>query len=185
MNDLTFRAVDKFPEPAYSTLLRKAFADYEPSELLTEVSNEEAAARSATRGAALNAADDGALRIGAFRGDALVGWTFAHAEGASHFHMVNSGVAPGERRHGVYSTLARMVIEQARSRGCVAILSRHATNNNAVIVAKLKLGFFVSGFEYSEVYGPLVRLTFLLGDRRRTLHRIRSSPIRRADPSGA
>lgn len=181
MDDLTFRIVDKFPEPAYSTLVREAFADYEPSQLLTEVSNEEAAARSATP----SAADDGALRIGAFRGDALVGWTFAHAEGASHFHMVNSGVAPGERRHGVYSTLARMVIEQARSRGCVAILSRHAANNNAVIVAKLKLGFFVSGFEYSEVYGPLVRLTFLLGERRRTLHRIRSSPIRRADPTGA
>ena len=135
--------------------------------------------------ATASAAEDGMLRIGAFRGDALVGWTFAHTEGASHFHLVNSGVAPAERRHGVYSTLARMVIENARLRGCVAILSRHAANNNAVIIAKLKLGFFVSGFEYSEVYGPLVRLTFLLGERRRTLHRIRSSPIRSADPTGA
>ena len=181
MNDLSYRVVAKFPEPAYTTLVREAFADYEPSKLLTEVSVEEAALRSATP----SAAEDGMLRIGAFRGDALVGWTFAHTEGASHFHMVNSGVAPAERRHGVYSTLARMVIENARLRGCVAILSRHAANNNAVIIAKLKLGFFVSGFEYSEVYGPLVRLTFLLGERRRTLHRIRSSPIRSADPTGA
>ena len=189
MNELTFRVVDKFPEPAYSTLVREAFADYETSELLTEISNEEAAVRSATLVAALSpalgAVDDGVLRIGAFRGDALVGWTFARAEGASHFHMVNSGVAPLERRHGVYSKLAQLVIESARSRGCAAILSRHAANNNAVIIAKLKLGFFVSGFEYSEVYGPLVRLTYLLGERRRTLHRTRSSPIRRADPNGA
>ena len=185
MNDLTFRVVDKFPEPAYSMLVREAFADYEPSQLLTEISNEEAAVRSTTLGTALGTPDDGTLRIGAFRGDALVGWTFAHAQGASHFHMVNSGVAPAERRHGVYSKLAQLVIESARSRGCVAILSRHAANNNAVLIAKLKLGFFVSGFEYSEVYGPLVRLTYLLGERRRTLHRTRSSPIRRADPTGA
>ena len=185
MNDLTFRVVDKFPEPAYSMLVREAFADYEPSQLLTEISNEEAAERSATLSTALGTAVSGELRIGAFRGDSLVGWTFAHAQGATHFHMVNSGVAPAQRRHGVYSKLTQLVIESARSRGCVAILSRHAANNNAVIIAKLKLGFFVSGFEYSEVYGPLVRLTYLLGERRRTLHRTRSSPIRRADPTGA
>ena len=181
MNDLNFRVVDKFPEPAYSLLAREAFADYEASSLLTEVLNEEAAVRSGTH----SAADEDALRIGAFRGDALVGWTFARVEGVTHFHMINSGVAPAQRRQGIYSRLAGLVIENARSRGCAAILSRHAANNNAVIVAKLKLGFFVSGFEYSEVYGPLVRLTFLLGERRRTLHRIRSSPIRRADSPGA
>ena len=181
MNELSFRVVDTFPEPAFASLAREAFADYEPSALLTEVLTEEAAARSGTP----SAADDGALRIGAFRGDSLVGWTFAHAEGATHFHMVNSGVAPAQQRQGIYSKLVQLVIESARSRGCVAILSRHAANNNAVIIAKLKLGFFVSGFEYSEVYGPLVRLTFLLGERRRTLHRTRASPICRADPTGA
>ena len=86
-----------------------------------------------------------------------------------------------ERRHGIYSKLVQLVIEHASSRGHAAILSRHAANNNAVIVAKLKLGFFVSGFEYSEVYGPLVRLTFLLGNLRRSLHQTRSTPIRRAE----
>lgn len=178
MNDLVFRVVGKFPEPAFSTLAGEAFSDYEASELLTDVLNGEAAGRSGT----LDAADGGALRIGAFRGDALVGWTFARPEGAQHFHMINSGVAPAERRQGIYSKLVQMTVEHARSHGYVAILSRHAANNNTVIVAKLKLGFFVSGFEYSEVYGPLVRLKFLLGDLRRTLYRTRSSPIRRAEP---
>jgi ribosomal protein S18 acetylase RimI-like enzyme len=181
MNDLVFRVVDKFPEPAFSTLAGEAFADYEASELLTAVLNEEASVRSRTS----SAADEGALRIAAFRGDALVGWTFARPEGKNHFHMINSGVAPAERRQGVYSKLVQLVIEHAKSRGYVAIRSRHAANNNAVIVAKLKLGFFVSGFEYSEVYGPLVRLTFLLGDLRRTLYTARSSPIRRAERDDA
>ena len=176
MNNITFRVVDQFPEPAFSALTEEAFSDYEASELLTDVANEEAAARSGTP----NATDEGVLRIGAFRGDVLVGWTFARPEGASHLYMINSGVTPAERRQGIYSELVRLVLEHAKSRGYVAVLSRHAANNNAVIVAKLKLGFFVSGFEYSEVYGPLVRLTFLITELRRTLYRSRSSPIRRA-----
>ena len=177
MNDLVLRAVDAFPEPAFTALARKAFLDYEQSSLLTDVLNAEATVRPGNP----NAGDEGALRIGAFRGESLLAWTYARGEGA-HFHMINSGVAPAERRHGVYSELVRLVIEHAKSRGYVAIQSRHAPSNNAVIVAKLKLGFFVSGFEYSEVYGPLVRLTFLPGELRSALYRTRSSPIRRTDP---
>ena len=178
MNTTTFRILDKFPEPAYTALLEEAFSDYEESELLADLAREEMAARPETP----EITNDRALRIGAFRGDTLIGWTFASPEGTSLLYMVNSGVAPAERQKGIYSELARMVIEHARLRGYVAILSRHAANNNAVIVAKLKLGFFVSGFEYSEVYGPLVRLTFLLGELRRTLYQKRSTPIRRAKP---
>jgi hypothetical protein len=44
------------------------------------------------------------------------------------------------------------------------------------------VGFHASGFEYSEVYGPLVRLTFLIGKLRRRLYQVRPSPIRRAKP---
>ena len=179
MNHITFRVLDQFPEPAYSALAEEAFSDYEASELLTEVAREEAAARPGTQ----TSVDERALRIGAFRGDTLVGWTFAYPEGASLLYMINSGVAPEERRQGVYTELARLVIQHARSRGYVAILSRHAANNNSVIIAKLKLGFLISGFEYSEVYGPLVRLTFLLGNLRRTLYKTRSTPIRRAKPT--
>jgi ribosomal protein S18 acetylase RimI-like enzyme len=179
MSDLVFRVVEQFPEPAYSALAGEAFSDFEASELLSEVLNEEAAVKSGTPGTVEEGA---ALRIGVFQGDTLVGWTFARPQGAKHLHMINSAVAPAHRRQGVYSKLVQLVIEHARSGGYVAILSRHAANNNAVIVAKLKLGFFVSGFEYSEVYGPLVRLTYLPGELRRTLHRTRSSPIRRADP---
>lgn len=178
MNEITFRVVDQFPEPAYTSLADQAFSDYEESELLSEVAREERAARSVAQ----PFTSAGSLRIGAFRGDDLVGWTYASPEGPSLLYMINSGVAPAERQQGIYSALARMVIEHARARGYVAILSRHAASNNPVIIAKLKLGFFVSGFEYSEVYGPLVRLTYLLGNQRRKLYEARATPIRRARP---
>lgn len=176
MSTIQYRVLESFPEPAFSVLANDAFSDYAPSSLLTDVLTEEAAAKKWPP-----APETGVLRIAAFLDDALVGWTCARAEGAS-LHMVNSGVAPAARRQGVYSHLVRMVLEHAVAQGHVSVLSRHAANNNAVIIAKLKLGFFVAGFEYSEVYGPLVRLTHLLGGLRRNLHQARSGPIRRQAP---
>jgi ribosomal protein S18 acetylase RimI-like enzyme len=173
MNELTFRIVESFPEPAFAALRREAFDDYEPSQLLTEVVAHEA---TTTLPAATNVV--GAVRIGCFRGDALVGWTYARPSGERQLGMINSGVATTERRAGIYSQLVRMVMEHARAQGYTSITSRHAVNNNAVIIAKLKLGFIVSGFEYAEVYGPLVRLTYLVSEPRRALHEARSRPIR-------
>ena len=174
MNDLAFRTLEKFPEPEFSELSREAFSDYEPSQLLTDVMAKEEMAAFATP--LTDEAD--ALRIGCFRGNALLAWTYARRAQGRQLHMINSGVALAERRNGIYSQLVKMIIEHARVQGYTAIASRHAVHNNPVIIAKLKLGFFVSGFEYSEVHGPLVRLTYLVSELRRTLHRARSRPIR-------
>jgi hypothetical protein len=84
MNELAFRVVDEFPEPAFSALAAEAFSDYEPSELLTAVLDQEATARPN----APSAPSENALRIAVFRGESLVGWTFARPEGANHFHMI-------------------------------------------------------------------------------------------------
>jgi ribosomal protein S18 acetylase RimI-like enzyme len=176
---LEFRHVDAFPEPAYTALAREAFGDYQPSPLLSEVLEAEAPAR-----ARLAAPDAEALRIAVFDGDRLVAWTCARPDGAL-LHMVNAGVARAYRRQGIYSRLVTMTLEHAKARGHVAVLSRHAANNNAVIIAKLALGFVVSGFEYSEVYGPLVRLTYLTGELRARLHHTRAAPIRPADAGDA
>ena len=176
MTTIQYRVLESFPEPAFSELARDAFADHEPSELLADVMAEEAATQQRQPDSVTHA-----LRIGAFRDEVLIGWTYAHAEG-SRLHMVNSGVAPASRRQRVYSQLVQLVLDHAKVHGFVSVLSRHAANNNAVVIAKLKLGFFVSGFEYSEVYGPLVRLSYLTGTLRRKLHQARSSPLRRLDP---
>jgi ribosomal protein S18 acetylase RimI-like enzyme len=176
MPEVLIRELSSFPEPEFSALVRESFSDYEPSAMLADVLAQEAKVRA---GSQRDSAED-ALRLGAFDGSRLVGWTYAKPQGV-HLHMINSGVSPAYRRHALYSRFVRLVIEHARSRQYVAVQSRHATDNNAVLIAKLKLGFFVSGFEYSEVYGPLVRLTFLLGEQRRALHRARATPIRPAE----
>ena len=174
MNNLDFRILEAFPEPEFSLLAREAFSDFGPqSQQLADVLATEAAHRDGS----LKLADPPRLRIGAFRGERLVGWTFAQAEPGPDLCMVNSGVARAERRHGVYTRLVQMTLEHAASRGYRRVTSRHVPSNNAVIIPKLRLGVHVSGFEYSEVYGPLVRLTHLVGAARRALYQARAAPI--------
>ena len=116
------------------------------------------------------------FEVGAFVGDQLVAWSFSKGEG-SQLHMVNSGVLPNLRRRGIYSSLVEATISYAEANGFSKIFSRHVPSNNAVIIPKLRLGFIVSAFEYSEVYGPLVHLTYITGTKRRELYRVRSAPI--------
>ena len=85
-----------------------------------------------------------------------------------------------ERRKGIYSALVQALLVHAASQGYSNVRSRHTATNTAVIVAKLKLGFQISGFEYSEVYGPLVQLNYLVGEARRKLYEARAAPIRPA-----
>ncbi len=118
--------------------------------------------------------------MAAFREERLVGWSQGYREGKNHFYMLNSGVATDERRKGVYTMLVRAVLEHAEAQGYGSVRSRHTAANSAVIIAKLRLGFQVSGFEYSEVYGPLVQLTYLVSKERRQLYKNRASPIRPA-----
>ena len=112
-----------------------------------------------------------------FRDRRLVGWTLSRAVAGNDLCMVNSGIAPAERRQGIYSRLVELTIEHASARGYRSITSRHVPMNNGVIIAKLRLGFQVSGFEYSEVYGPWVCLRYLVSAARQQLCRVRAIPI--------
>ena len=174
MKPTILRPLESAPEHEISALQRAAFADYEQSALLAEVLASESAARSEQSLPKVQSP----FGLAAFIGEVLVGWTQGYQEGASQFYMLNSGVARTERRKGVYSQLVEAVLAHAASRGYTSVRSRHTAANTAVIIAKLRLGFHVSGFEYSEVYGPLVQLTYLVGVPRRNLYRTRAAPIR-------
>lgn len=174
MTSPQLRILESFPEPEFTALRNVAFADFgERSGLLTDVLADEANRRPQVSGPEAPILQ---LRIGAFIDDRLVAWSYSRGED-TQLHMVNSGVSPGLRRRGIYSRLVEATIAHADSHGFLRIISRHVPSNNAVIIPKLRLGFMVSGFEYSEVYGPLVRLTYLIGHKRRELYRARSMPV--------
>lgn len=176
LDNITLRPLQSASDTDMAALRSAVFSDYAPSELLADVMAAESASR---RDRPTQPLPDW-FGIAAFRDEVLVGWTQGYREGANQFCMLNSGVAVTERRKGVYSRLVQAVLAHAQAKGYAAVRSRHAANNNGVIIAKLRLGFQVSGFEYSEVYGPLVHLTFLVHEERRRLYTERSAPIRPA-----
>jgi GNAT superfamily N-acetyltransferase len=98
------------------------------------------------------------VRFGAYSDEQLVGWSFGWFERPDSFYMANSGVLPSHRRLGVYSQLVGAIVEHAQSHGAGRVHSRHSVLNTAVIIAKLKLGFIISGTNFSEHSGLLVQL---------------------------
>jgi len=176
MIEVTLHPLEVAPKSELAALSDEVFGDEQPSEMLADVLAAEARARQDQAAAGSN----DSFGLAAYRGSKLVGWTQGYRVGANLFHMLNSGVAVAERRTGIYSMLASAVIEHARSKGYVAIRSLHVAANSPVIIAKLHLGFFISGFEYSEVYGPLVQLRYLLSEPRHALYKARTASIRPA-----
>ena len=174
MNNLVLRPIETADVSALAELQSAVFDDYERSDLLAEVIEQE----TASQPAGLVRDVSSPFGLAAYRDGTLVGWSQGYRQGKSEFYMLNSGVASTERRRGVYSQLVSAVLAHAASQGYAKVTSRHAASNTAVLVAKMRLGFHVSGFEYSEVYGPLVQLTFIVSEARRRLYRMRSTSIR-------
>jgi L-amino acid N-acyltransferase YncA len=177
MIDIALRPLESAPSAELAALQSAAFADYAQSKQLAEVIASEYSARSEDASTRV----PGRFGLVAFRGETLVGWSQGYREGTNQFYMLNSGVANAERRKGVYSLLVKGMLTHAESQRYLTVRSRHTATNTAVIIAKLKLGFHVSGFEYSEVYGPLLQLTYLVSQARRELYENRASPIRPAE----
>jgi GNAT superfamily N-acetyltransferase len=166
------RAVDKFPEPDFSQLQRAVFAGIQrESDALDEVLRAEAG-REATP-----PAHTPMVRVGAYLGGALVGWSYGWMERTKSFYMANSGVVAGHRRQGIYSALLEAVREQALSQGAVALRSQHSVLNNPVIIAKLRHGFHVSGLSLSAQMGTLVELTCHFSGARQEMYRDRAIPF--------
>ena len=148
MGDIILRVLEAFPEPETSELQRAVFADFGPSGLLADVLASESALRKDSL------PNQSPFRVAAFRDDVLVGWSYGYREGKSEFDMLNSGVAAAERRKGVYSQL---VAGGALARQRERLRLRHVasrSDNWAVIIAKLRLGFQISGFEHRRFMAP-------------------------------
>ena len=110
----------------------------------------------------------------AYDGDQLIGWSFGQQQQKTVFCMTNSAVFELYRRKGIYTCMAQLVVNKATEIGFQKIYSRHKISNNAVIIAKLKLGFMIGGIELSDRFGALVRLNYFPNRARENLFRYRA-----------
>lgn len=100
------------------------------------------------------------LRLGLFYEGSFAGWCAGHQESSETYYMRNSAVLPEHRRKGLYAALLRRTLQILEEKGFQKIYSRHSATNNAVIIPKLKAGFFITSIEVSDVFGVLVHLTY-------------------------
>ena len=99
--------------------------------------------------------------------DVVVGWTLAQQVDQITLLMRNTAIDPEHRRRGVYSALLAFMLHYAREHGYQRVTSTHSATNNAIIIAKLKAGFIITGIHVDERYGVMVHLTHYLYEQRR------------------
>jgi GNAT superfamily N-acetyltransferase len=173
MSDFQIRPVEKFAEPEFSRLSRQVFAEVQqPSEAFEAVLRDEE-----SRPTPPDPRHAPMFRFGAYEGEALVGWSCGWMKRGDIYYMANSGVLPSHRRRGVYTQLLNAVRDHAVAQGALEIQSQHSVLNSAVLVAKLKAGFHVTGLSQSARMGTLVELTQFLTPGRLALYRTRSLPF--------
>ncbi len=110
----------------------------------------------------------------------LMGFSISFQLRIYEIYTQTSVVLPEYRRKGVYSELTKAILKKAGEMGYQMVTSNHVASNNAVIVAKLKLGFSISGFELVDDFGALVKLTFYLNEKRARMYNVRTA-LRRPD----
>ncbi len=81
------------------------------------------------------------------------------------------------QRKGIYSALCKETIEIAKREGFQTISSKHMLTNNSILIAKLKLGFKVSGMEMDAVHGTLLKLVYNLNPQMTEALRYRAGEI--------
>lgn len=172
MNNIVIRSVEIFAEPEFTRLNREVFADVQQtSQQLADTLAAEVAIP-----VAANQGHSPMVRLGAFCGDELVGWSCGWMERGRVFYMANSGVLQAYRRQGIYTSLLAGMREHAQGQGALMLRSQHSVLNNAVIIAKLQAGFNISGLSQSAHMGTLVEMICHLSPRRQELFRSRSLP---------
>lgn len=125
------------------------------------------------------------LRVAARCGEELVGWSYAFGDRPDSLYMASSAVLPRHRRKGLYRAMVRAVIDLARQAGFHAVHSKHIATNNPILLAKLALGFYVTGTELSPEIGSLVRLEKPLVELRERALLARSGQMKLTPAMGA
>jgi GNAT superfamily N-acetyltransferase len=155
---IALRTVDKFDEPGFTDLVDEVLHDPDRRDVMQRLYGADGPKPVAS----------GALqvRIGAFDGDLLVGWTHGYLQVGGLLYAANSGVRPGYQRQGIYTRLVAALEDEARALHCLRIGSHHRAANSAVLIAKMKAGYTIVGTEFNGDIGLLVKMVKHLDPRR-------------------
>jgi GNAT superfamily N-acetyltransferase len=166
---IALRTVESFPEPAFTGLVNRLLHDPDRRTIGQRLLG--------TAGTPPVSSQAQQVRIGAFAGETLVGWSHGHLPQAGVFYVSNSAVDEPYRRQGVYTRLVAAMEEAAGAFGCSRIESHHRAANTAVLIAKLKAGYMIVGTEFTVEMGLLVKLSKQLVPMRGALFDARAGSL--------
>jgi len=172
---LDIRQVETFDDAALQAIAEPIFGDAARQQHLRDLIGPEAAERHAALRQSLPKVER--IRVGAFDGERLVGYSQGWFEPGGNFYIGSSAVDPDHRRQGVYTRLLKSIEQAVRERGGISISSQHVATNNAVLIAKLRLGYVIAGTEYVDAMGLLVRLMLHLTAERGALFAARTGML--------
>ncbi len=110
---------------------------------------------------------------GIYMDEALIGWSFAYQKDERTVYMADTGILPEHQGRGLYTRLLPHLLDTFRAAGYTLVQSHHRATNNAVIIPKLRAGFFIQGLNLYEG-GMSVPLTLSLDDTYREALHVRS-----------
>jgi ribosomal protein S18 acetylase RimI-like enzyme len=166
---ITIRTVDRFDEPTFSELVNRLLHDPDRRQVGERLFGSQQVPPPPSQ--ALQ------VRIGAFAGDTLIGWTHAFLNPGGVLYVSNSAVDPANRRQRVYTRLIAAVEAEARRLHCPRVESHHRAANNAVLIAKLKAGYTIVGTEFTCEMGLLVKMSKQLDSRRDAVFQARAGVV--------
>ena len=117
------------------------------------------------------------LNLGIYHNKNIIGWMWGKQINYDTFLMVNTGILPKYQGKGIYTALLKKFMLMLENMGYEVVKSHHYINNNRILLAKLKQGFVITGFEVSEHFGTIVNLTCFFNKRRKQLYESRTGNI--------
>lgn len=169
MNPVEIRRVEHFDEPAFTEMVGAILHDPDRRLVIERLFGTSSAP--STPSAAQH------VRVGAFEGDTLVGWSHAWLLPGTALYVGNSAVRPDRRRAGIYTRLVEAVEQEARALGCMRVESHHRAANSAVLIAKLKAGYTIVGSEFAAEMGLLLKMCKYLDPRRDAVFQARLGTV--------
>jgi GNAT superfamily N-acetyltransferase len=171
-SSISIQCVERFDEPAFTQLLDDVLFDPDRRQVGERYFG--------APGAAPTKSGAHQLRVGAFAGQTLVGWSNGWVLPGGVVYVGNSGVVEAFRRRGVYTQLVAAIEQQALALGCPRVESHHRAANNAVLIAKMKAGYTIVGTEFTSEMGLLLKMSKQLDARRAGVFRARAGTIEEA-----
>ena len=103
-----------------------------------------------------------------YDGDTVAGWSYGVMHDPETYFMSNSAIRPAYQRRGLYSRYLTHFMAYLTELGYERITSSHQPNNRAILIAKLKAGFVISGTILDERWSAQVQMTYhTQADRRK------------------